>query len=87
MEFRLHLAEEPETVTPAHIQKAIEDCDKINKGKKQWAIMGVFPTGNGPVVRLEVGSILSTGIRETKIQTWFYTLEKGTVYVYKHTHV
>jgi hypothetical protein len=85
--LRLHFAEEPETVTPAHVLQAMHDCDRINREGRQWAILETVPTANGPVVRLEVGNILSGGFRECKIQTWSYTLNKdGSVYVYKHTH-
>lgn len=75
-----------ETITPPHIQRAIEDCSKINNSRNQWAVLNVVPTGNGPVVSLEIGDIHTGGFREAKIETRTYSLYKDEVQVYRHTH-
>lgn len=84
--FRLHLAEEPETVTPDYIAEAIKDCDKMNTDR-QWAELEIIPFKGYSACRVRYGTIHSNGMRETAIGTYDYSMRDGKVVVVRSAHV
>ena len=86
--MRLHLAEEPETITPTHVAQAITDCAAINADGRQWATLDIIPTKHGVICRMSIGNILSGGFKEREIVTrdYFVDITDGKTKFVKHVH-
>jgi hypothetical protein len=67
------------------VKQALIDVEKMNT-KHQWASLEIFDFTDGPVIKLDYGTIHSNGMHERAIATRNYTMWADKVQVYTEPH-